>query len=87
MSLQRWAAKRDAIEPAIVDALTKVGAEKITRVSGDGAPDLVFVYRQRVFAWEVKSGPRGKQTTAQRKSLWPIVRSVEEALQAIGVRG
>lgn len=83
MSLWRRNPRRDAVEAEIVAALRDVGAERITKVSGKGAPDLVFQFRNRVHAFEVKTG-KGKRTDAQKKTLWPIVRSVEDALKAIG---
>lgn len=83
MSLWRRNPRRDAVEQAIVDALRDVGAERITKVSGKGAPDLVFQFRNRVHAFEVKTST-GKRTDAQKKTLWPIVRSVEDVLRAIG---
>ena len=74
--------KRDANEKAIVDALRAVGAE-VTRISGEGAPDLLVKRRGRLWAFEVK-GPKGKRTEAQVESQWPIVRTVDEALKSIG---
>lgn len=74
--------KRDANEQAIVDALKAVGAH-VTRLSGEGAPDLLIAHRGRLWAVEVKSG-KGKRTKAQEQTNWPIVRSVDEALKVIG---
>ena len=74
--------RRDANEPAIVKALEDIGAE-VTRLSGKGVPDLLVRYRGRVFGFEVKSAI-GTQTTAQVDTDWPIVRTVEQALIAIG---
>jgi hypothetical protein len=81
----RWVGqvrRRDASEQPIVDALRAVGAD-VTRISGKGAPDLLVRYRGRLNAFEVKTG-KGKQTDAQTVTDWPIVRTVDEALQAIG---
>lgn len=83
LSLRRWNPKRDANEKPIVDALRGVGAH-VTRVSGEGAPDLLVRHRGILYAWEVKS-KSGKRTEAQEESQWPIVRTIEEALEAIGV--
>lgn len=76
------ARKRDANEQAIVDALEAVGAH-VTRLSGKGAPDLLVRLRERLYALEVK-GPKATRTEAQVVTQWPIVRSVAEALTAIG---
>lgn len=76
--------KRDAAEGPIVDALRAVGAH-VTRLSGVGAPDLlVRSPRGLLVALEVK-GKHGKRTDAQEESQWPIVRTIDEALTAIGV--
>lgn len=77
------ARKRDANEDGIVQALEAVGAH-VTRISGKGAPDILVSLRGRLYALEVKSG-KGKQTTAQQATDWPIVRSIEDAFQAIGI--
>lgn len=82
MSLHRRAAKRDAAERPIVEALRAVGAD-VTFISGVGAPDLLIRFRGRLYGLEVK-GPKGKRTAAQIATDWPIVRSVEEALRNIG---
>ncbi len=76
------ARKRDAMEKPIVEALEAVGAD-VTRISGKGAPDLLVRFRARLYAGEVKS-EKGTQTEAQVKTGWPIWRSVDEALAAIG---
>lgn len=76
--------KRDANEKAIRAALEAVGAT-VTPISGKGAPDLLVQRQGTLYAFEVKSA-KGKQTAAQLDSQWPIVRSVEEALQVIGVK-
>ena len=77
------ARKRDANEQPIVDALTGVGAH-VTKVSGKGAPDLLVRFRAALYAFEVKS-QKGTQTAAQLETQWPVIRSPEDALRAIGV--
>lgn len=85
----RRAAKRDANERDIVDALRAVGAS-VEIVSGRGLPDLLVGWRGENLLMEIK-GARGKLTKDQE--LWHvdwrgqvvIVRSVEEALSLIGV--
>ena len=82
------ARKRDANEAAIIAALRAVGAH-VCQVSGKGAPDLICRVPAaswgRLYAFEVKSGS-GKRTEAQAVTGWPIIRSVSEALEAVGVR-
>jgi Holliday junction resolvase len=75
--------RRDANEPAIVAALEAVGAQ-VTRISGKGAPDLLVRRAGRLWAFEVK-GKTGIRTAAQVATEWPVVRSVDDALKAIGV--
>lgn len=77
--------RRDINEKVIVAALVAIGAH-VTRVSGEGAPDLLIRYQGRLVAVEVK-GPHGKPTQAQQGTNWPIVRSVDEALAVVGVTG
>ena len=81
----RRAAKRDASEAAIVDALRAVGA---TVVRTDWC-DLTVGFRGRNFALECKTG-KGKLTRSQTDLLrtwaghYDIVRTPDEALVAIG---
>lgn len=77
------ARKRDANEKPIVDALRAIGAH-VTRISGEGAPDLLVRFQGRLSAFEVKSR-KGTRTDAQEDSNWPIVRTVGEALEAVGM--
>jgi Holliday junction resolvase len=76
--------RRDANEKAIVKALEAVGAH-VTKISGEGAPDLLVRFQGRLWAFEVKAA-KGKQTEAQIETQWPVIRSVEDALQAVVVR-
>lgn len=80
------ARKRDANERAIVDALGRVGAA-VFPISAKGAPDLLVYYRGRFYAAEVKTRT-GKTTAAQDARgagrLWPIWRTVDDALKTIG---
>ena len=82
------ARRRDTVETPIRQALEAVGATVIT-ISGKGAPDLLVVYRGHVYCAEVKTG-RGVLTPAQTASgagrLWPIWRTVDEALYAVGAQ-
>lgn len=76
--------RRDANEAEIAQALRQVGAE-VWMISGTGAPDLLVRYRGRLFAWEVKTA-RGKRTSAQEQSQFPVIRSVDEALAEVKPR-
>lgn len=81
------ARRRDSNEKPIVDALRAVGAQVIP-ISGPGAPDILCGYRGRWIPMEIKT-PKGTLKPLQEKqqaSSMPfvIVRSVAEALRAIG---
>lgn len=92
----RRAARTDANQTDIVDALRKVGASvAITSAVGDGFPDLVVGHRGRNFLLEIKDGDkppsRWKLTKAEQKFFdeWlgevNVIKSVEEALELLGV--
>jgi hypothetical protein len=72
--------RRDANEPAIREALHAVGAET-WQVSGDGLPDLIVFFRERFYCPEIKTAT-GRMRKSQGK--FPVWRSVDEALHAIG---
>lgn len=80
------ARKRDANEAAIVDALRRVGATVIP-ISGKGAPDVFVCYRGQMWGAEIKTAT-GQTTAAQDATgagrLWPIWRTVDQALKDIG---
>lgn len=89
MGINRYAAKRDANEPAIILGLRKVGAT-VYQLSGKGIPDLLVGFRGVTYLLEVKER-KGKLTNAQDDfmSVWEgqrvyIARTVEAALAAIG---
>jgi hypothetical protein len=82
--------KRDANEPAIIDAFRRCGAS-VTRLSFPGGPDLLVGYQRQTFLVEVKS-TKGKLTESQ--VLWVdswrggdvvIVRTPDDALRLLGV--
>jgi len=79
--------RRDTAEPAIRQALEAVGA-LVVQISGKGAPDLFVVFRGRHYGAEIKTG-KGSLTPAQTEAgagrLWPVWRTVDDALQGIGV--
>ncbi len=70
-------------EAAIVKALEQYGAH-VTRISGKGAPDILVRYRGSLWAFEVKS-LKGTRTEAQCETEWPVIRSLDDALKALGV--
>lgn len=89
MTIKRWDAKRDANEPAIVDALEAIGVV-VHRLSHPGLPDLLcWSAREGLRLIEVKA-EKGTLTEAQRRTVstipFCIVRSVPEALALFGVR-
>jgi hypothetical protein len=63
VSIHRRNAKRDDNEQAIVDRLRQLGAQ-VTRLSGEGVPDLLVAWRGISRVAEVKR-PKGKLTPAQ----------------------
>lgn len=81
----RRAAKRDANEQAIVDALESVGAI-VRRINDTALPDLAVYYRRRWFLMECKV-PGGKLTPAQEAlhalAPFPVVDSAEGAVSLL----
>lgn len=83
-------AKRDAIEPDIVDALEAAGCS-VWRVNQAGLPDL-YVQRAGKGYWlECKSAEHGRLTKAQERNRkkglqFEIVTHPFEALHAVGLR-
>lgn len=97
MSLHRRDARRDKNEGPIADALIAAGAS-VTRISEEGAPDLLVGYHGVTTLLEVKRarGPRGGKggTLTAKQVAWRdawrgsppiVVRTPAEALAAIGV--
>lgn len=88
VSLKRWNAKRDANEPAIVDALEMIGV-KVYRLSEASLPDLLCYHPRDGFKLlEVKMPKEHlnflQETTAKHLPI-AVVRSVAEALAIFGV--
>lgn len=85
MGFRRGGAKkrRDANEPEIIQALEAIGAQ-VWQISGQTVPDLLVWFHGRPVVLEVKTAT-GKQKPSQVGTPWPIVRSVNEALVALGV--
>jgi Holliday junction resolvase len=90
MSIKRHDPKRDANEPPIVEALQAVGAN-VYRVSGEGLPDLLVIFRGEIYLMEVKTG-KGRLTLAQEKFMLDngdvpnvsVVKTIDDALTLIG---
>jgi hypothetical protein len=85
------ASKVDVNQPEIVMALRAVGASvQHLHEVGKGCPDLLVVYRKKLYLLEVKAKD-GKLTPQQEKwhQNWNgpvyVVRTIDEALVAIGV--
>jgi len=97
--MRRFKARRDPCEAPIVEALRKVGAS-VAFLDGKGLPDLLVGFRGELYLLECKQplGVKGGKSKdgqhltpdqeawhAQWKGRPPaIVRTVEEALRAIG---
>lgn len=84
--------RTDANQAEIMWALRRCGAHVIDlHIIGGGVPDLLVWYDGRYTLVEIKS-PEGRLNTREREWLaaWPgevaVVRSEEEALQAIRIR-
>lgn len=88
MTLNRYAAKRDKNESAIVDALKGIGCS-VLKLSGAGVPDLACYFQSQWFLLDTKS-KKGRLTKNQdwAETISPdavkIVHSADEALYAIG---
>ena len=88
--MPRWAARTDANQAEIVEALRAAGAVVLilSRV-GQGCADLAVGKGGKVWFMEVKT-EKGKLTPAEKEfqDMWQdnyvIVRTPEEALKAIG---
>lgn len=84
----RTVARRDEAEPAIIQALERIGVT-VELISSPGAPDLVCYRRDTgVVLLEVKSGKRGRLTERQKAFAVPyrVVRDQAEALAIWGAR-
>lgn len=87
MSYRRRAGggRRDTAESAIVEALRAAGCQ-VWLLSGTGNPDLLVKRGGRFMVFEVKTGPKAKLTANQDAANWPILRSVDDALQWANAR-
>lgn len=89
----RRAARVDKNQQAIVQALEAVGATvAYLHAVGSGVPDIAVGYRGVTYLLEIKS-EKGRLSAVQKEwhYLWrghvAVVRTPEEALDAIGVEG
>lgn len=94
--MARRAARVDANQSEIVDALRKAGATVTpTHKAGEGFPDLAVGFRGYTYLLEVKDGskPPSAQKLTKPQERWhgmwrghkAVVCDVEEALAAIGI--
>lgn len=76
--------RRDANEPAIIDALRKSGCQ-VWQLGGAGLPDLLVRTRAGAYVpLEVKTRTgRLTKVQAQQAAPWPVVRSVDEAIREV----
>lgn len=82
MSFRRGGAgkRRDANEGSLIAGWRAIGAE-VWQVSGTGLPDVLVRFRGRLHAFEIKT-VKGRETEHQGD--FPIIRNMEDGLQAIG---
>ncbi len=80
VSLSRRNPRRDANEKALVAGWQAIGA-KVYRVSGKGLPDVLVLHRGILRGFEIKTA-KGRLTEHQGE--WPVIRTMDEALKAIG---
>lgn len=72
--------RRDANEPALIDGWKAIGAE-VWQVGGQGLPDVLVRFRGVLHAFEIKTAV-GKLTEHQGD--FPVIRTMDEALRAVG---
>lgn len=72
--------RRDANEPALIAGWRAIGAE-VWQVGGRGLPDVLVRFRGHLYGFEIKTA-KGRETENQGD--FPIVRSMDEALVAVG---
>lgn len=80
VSLHRRNPRRDANEQALVAGWRAIGAQ-VWFVSGKGLPDVLVRFRGVLHAFEIKTA-KGKLRDTQGE--FPVIRTMEDALQAIG---
>lgn len=72
--------RRDTNEPGLIAGWRAIGA-KVWQVSGTGLPDVLVRFRGRLYAFEIKTA---KGTETENQGDFPIIRTMEQGLQAIG---
>lgn len=72
--------RRDTNEASLIAGWRAIGAE-VWQVSGRGLPDVLVRFRGRLHGFEIKTS-MGKLT--EHQGAFPVVRNMEEGLQAIG---
>jgi len=87
MSFRRGGAgkRRDAIEPAVIQALNAHGV-RTWQINGRALPDVLCEHGGRWLPIGIKSGEKSRLTPSERAAppLWPLVHSVQEALRMFG---
>jgi len=89
--MPKYAKRRDDNEREIIDVLEAVGAQ-VHQLDQENKPDLAVDFRGEWIFLEVK-GPNGKLTPGQKEFFnnvqapAAVVRTIDEALQAIKVLG
>lgn len=73
--------RRDANESALIAGWRAIGAQVWQVNGGDGLPDVLVRFRGVLHAFEIKTAA-GKLQPKQGE--FPIIRDMEEALQAVG---
>lgn len=73
--------RRDANEPALIAGWKAIGAQVWQVNGGEGLPDVLVRFRGVLHAFEIKTAT-GKLKPKQGE--FPIIRSMEDGLQAIG---
>jgi len=76
--------RRDSNEKAVIEALEAVGAT-IWQINGRRLPDLLVLYKGTWTPLAVKT-EKGDLQPGEEHARWPLVRSEEQALSAIGAR-
>jgi hypothetical protein len=89
MSFRRGGAgkRRDAIEPAVIQALRAIGVT-CYQINGRALPDVLCERRGRWLPLGIKSGEKARLTRSERETppSWPMVHSVDQALALFGVK-
>lgn len=74
------ARRRDANEPGLIAGWRAIGAT-VYQVGGRGLPDVLVKFRGVLYAFEIKTA---SGTLTEHQGDFPVVRTMDEALKAIG---